>query len=60
MRRFLADRSPFVKGLIGAVLGTLATLVIAFLLVHAWFDHMLLHQLGDYINQVAPKIQKLP
>lgn len=47
---------PYVKGFVGAIAGV----VLVLLILTAWNDHVALQQLAAYINQVAPKINKLP
>ncbi len=47
---------PFVKGLIGAILGTLLVVV----LLHLYLDHVGLHEIQTYLLQNAGKISKLP
>jgi hypothetical protein len=47
---------PFVKGLAGAVVGSLLIL----LAVHAYQDHMAMHQIRAFLEAHAAKIAKLP
>lgn len=44
------------KCFLACAAGTVVVLVV----VHLYFDHKALHEMATYINQAAPKIQKLP
>mgnify|MGYP001559041419 CR=1 FL=1 len=56
IRESIKTLGPFVKGIVGAILGG----VVLILALHAYQDHQALHALAAFINQHAEKITKLP
>ena len=56
MRSLLARVGPFARGLLGAALAWILLQLVSI----AISDHLALQTLANYINTVAPKINKLP
>lgn len=56
MHRLLARLGPFAKGFAGAIAGMLLVL----LLVHAWFDHIALHDLVNMVNAAKAQPAQAP
>ena len=50
--------SPFVKGVMGAMVGMVATLIVAGLGYTAYQDHLLIRSVVAYINQVNAAQQR--
>ena len=56
MHRVLIAAVPYLKGMVGAIVGGILLL----LAIHAYTDHVALHQVIDFINTQGPKVVKLP